>query len=121
MVGSTSSLCTPCRWRLLRCDGELLNSISSRGAEEDRNFASTREEADIKMLLHAVSANVDFGSHEDPGTIIIRSPDTDILVVAVHYFSKMANSVTMWTETGTTDKRRCVRVYSICAALGSQF
>ena len=106
-------------------DGELVKSISSRDAEENRDFASTQEEADTRMVLHAVFADADFGSRDVPGTIIIRSPDTDVLVLAVHYFTKMANTVTMWIETGiitsTTDKRRFVPVHSICAALGSQF
>ena len=84
-----------------------------------------KDSIDTMMLLHAVSANADFGLRDVPGTIIIRSPDTDVLVLVVQYFPKMANTVTMLIETGiitsTTDKRRFVHVHSICAALGFQF
>ena len=34
-------------------NGELVKSISSECIEEERRFASTQEEADIRMLLHA--------------------------------------------------------------------
>ena len=89
------------------------------------DFASIQEEADTRMLPHAVSANADFGSRDVPGTIMFRSPDTYVLVLAVHYFPKIANTVTMCIETSiitsTTDKRRFVPVHSICAALGYQF
>ena len=102
-------------------DGEVVKFISSRGIEE----VSTQEEADIRMLLHAGFADADFAARGVQGTAVIRSPDTDVLVLAVNYFPNVANTVKQWLETGTitstTDKRRFVYVHSICAPLGPQF
>lgn len=90
-------------------NGEVVKLISSRGVEEDRHFASTQEEADTRMLLHAGFADSDFGARGVLGTVIIKSSDTDVLVLAAYCFPKMANTVNMWIETGTftstTDKR----------------
>ena len=106
-------------------DGDVVKSIIIRGIEEERRFASRKEEADIRMLMHAGFADADFAARGVHGTVVIRSPDTDVLVLAVNYFPKMANTVKMWLETGTitstTDKRRFVPVHSICAAVGPQF
>ena len=93
--------------------------------EEERRFASTQEKADIRMVLHAGFADADFAARGVQGTVVIRSPDTSVLVLAVNYFSKVANTVKMWLETGTitstTDKCRVVPVHSICAAVCPQF
>ena len=91
-------------------DGEVVKSISSRGIREERRFASTKEEADTRMLLHADFADADFAARGVEGTV-----DTYVLFLAVIYFPKMANRVKMWLNTGTitstTDKRRFVPVH----------
>ena len=104
---------------------DAVKSTSSRCIEGERRFASRQEEAGIRLLLNAGFVDADFTSHGIQGTVVIRSPDTDDLVLVVNYFPKMANTVKMWLETCTitsmTDKRRFVPVHSICAAVGPQF
>ena len=99
-----------------------MKSISSRCIEEERRFASTQEEADIRMLLYAGFADADFAARGVQGTVVITSPETGVLVLVVNYFPKMVKT---WLETGTititTDKRRFVPVHSMCAAVGPQF
>ena len=77
------------------------------------------------MLLHAGFADADFAARGVQGTVINRSPDTDVLVLAVNYFPNMTKTVKLWLETGTitstTDKRLFVPVHSICTAVGPQF
>ena len=67
------------------------------------------------MLLHARIADADFAARGIEGTVVIRSPDRDVLVLAVNYFPKMANTVTMWlaigTITSTIDKCSFVPVH----------
>ena len=58
--------------------------INSRGIEEEKRFASAQEEADIRILLHAGFADVDFAARGVQGTVVIRPPDTDVLVLAVY-------------------------------------
>ncbi len=71
--------------------GELVKSASSKGVLEEPELNNSHEEADTRMMLHAVVADEDFGSRGVSGTIIIRSPDTGVLVLAVPLLSKAAN------------------------------
>ena len=106
-------------------DGNLTKSISSSGVEDATTLFSSQEEADTRMLLHVSSSNTDFGCSGVRGNVIIKSADTDVLVLAVHYFPKMDHIDGMWIETGvitsSTDKRRYIPVHAICASLGRDF
>ena len=87
-------------------NGEVVKCTSSRSIQEERRFASTQEDADIRKLLHAGFTEADFAAHGVQETVVIRSQDTGVLVK-------------MWLEictiSSTTDKRRFVPVHSICA------
>ena len=102
-----------------------MKSTSSQRIEEERRFASLQEEAGIRLLLNAGFVDADFAAHGIQGTVAIRSPDPDELVLVVNYFPKMAITIKMWLHTctisSTYDKRRFVPVHSICAAVGPQF
>ena len=56
---------------------------------------------------------------------VITTPDTDIVVLAVYYLSKMRHVSEVWIETGrvtkTADQRRFIPVHSISKSLGSLF
>jgi hypothetical protein len=43
------------------------------------------EEADTRMLLHAMHADKEFGRKNTKGRIIVKSPDTDVFVLCVHF------------------------------------
>ena len=44
------------------------------------------------MLLHAIRTNKVFAESGVKGRVIIKSPDTDVLVLCVHYFSKLQHT-----------------------------
>ena len=92
--------------------------ISSDGVKQASALCSTQEEADSRMLLHAAHANDTFSAAGIQGRIVIISPDTDVLVIAVHYFPQMDSVKELWIETGvvsrTTDLRRFSPVHDIC-------
>ena len=52
------------------------------------------------------------------GRVIIKTPDTDVLVLAIHYYPQMNRVKEFWIETGTvtrtTDLRRFIPVHDIC-------
>lgn len=60
-----------------------------------------------------------------PKESVIKSPDSDVLVLAVHYFTKMEHVDSMWDETGTItstdDKHLFIPVHVICDALTPDF
>jgi hypothetical protein len=75
------------------------------------------------MLLHAMHADKEFGRKNTKGRIIVKSPDTDVFVLCVHFFPSMSNTKELWFQTGTItrtkDCRRYLPVHDICSMLGS--
>jgi hypothetical protein len=58
---------------------------------------SNHEEADTRMLLHAIHADARFGDMNVKGRINIKSPDgTDILLLCIHFFPSMSNTKELW-------------------------
>jgi hypothetical protein len=41
------------------------------------------------MILHAIHADKTFGESGIKGRIIVKSPDTDVLIICIHYFPSM--------------------------------
>ena len=79
---------------------------------------SNHKEADTRMLLHAIHADARFGDMNVKGRIIIKSPDTDVLLLCIHFFPSMRNTKELWFKTGTVtrtkDGRRYLPVHDIC-------
>ena len=55
------------------------------------------EEADTRILLHATHASITCGR------LIIQSPDTDVALLSVYFFSTLSGNE-LWFKTGTRDK-----------------
>jgi hypothetical protein len=79
---------------------------------------SNHEEANTRMLLHAIHADTRFGDMNVKGRIIIKSPDTAVLLLCIHFFPSMRNTKELWFKTGTVtrtkDGRRYLPVHDIC-------
>ena len=69
-----------------RNDPMSVTKIFSGGVSKSDELFSTHEEADTRMLLHAIHADKVFAESGVKGRIIIKSPDTDVLILCVHYF-----------------------------------
>lgn len=76
---------------------------------------SDHEEADTRMLLHAMHADsTSPGSH-----VIIQSPDTDVAILSLHFAPRMKESV-LWFATGTKDKKRVLSISNMATHLGEK-
>jgi hypothetical protein len=77
------------------------------------------------MLLHTIHADKVFAESGVKGRIIIESPDSDVLVLCVHYFSKLQHTQELWFQTGTVssskDRWRYIPVHEICSTLSPVF
>jgi hypothetical protein len=58
------------------------------------------EEADTRIILHALYSDKLYQENNVQGRIVVKSPDTDVLVLLVHYFPKMKNTSELWFQTG---------------------
>lgn len=71
-----------------------------------KNLESNHEEADTRLILHAVDAK-DRGYER---TIIICK-DTDVLFLLVHFFDSLSKEV--WMQTGTSQSKKYTPVHEI--------
>ena len=98
--------------------GGKVIEVTEQGARYVDHLACNQEEADTKIIFYALLADQIFESTHQKGRIIVKSPDTDVLVLCVHYFSKFRSTKEMWIQTGivtgTTDLRRFIPVHEIC-------
>jgi hypothetical protein len=77
------------------------------------------------MLLHAIHADKVLAESGVKGRINIKSPDTDVLVLCVHYFSKLQHTQELLFQTGivssTNNRRRYIPVHEICSTISPVF
>ena len=76
-----------------------------------RHLRSTQEEADTKIILHALDA-----SAQGATQLSIYSPDTDVLVLALRRYPDLCSNPCFVTGTGSS--RRVINLKSIADALG---
>ncbi|RMX57942.1 hypothetical protein pdam_00021945 [Pocillopora damicornis] len=75
-----------------------------------RHLRSTQEEADTKIILHALDA-----SDQGATQLSICSPDTDVLVLALQQYPDLCSNSCFVTGTGSS--RRVINLRSIADAL----
>ncbi|XP_050295784.1 uncharacterized protein LOC126735741 [Anthonomus grandis grandis] len=74
------------------------------------------EEADGRIVLHLQNAIENAGLHN----IIVRSSDTDVLVLLVSFFLKLSQKGLkhLWLQYGVGSKQRYISVHQISQTLG---
>ena len=99
--------------------GSLTKLVKSECIMELDALSSTHEEADTRMLLHATNMSA---KHE---RIVVRSDDTDVMVLLIYYTSKgkLGSSVYMHAghEAQTVNHRRFIPVHTIAEIHGERF
>ena len=78
--------------------------------EDMSHLQSDREEADMKMILHALDATADGATD-----LSIYSPGTDVLVMAIRRYPEMCTSTSFVTGKGTN--HRTIKLQPIVAVL----
>jgi hypothetical protein len=102
-------------------DPITVKKICSEGVSDYPELCCTHEEADTRMLLQVIRADRMFGEKRTKGRIIVKSPDTDVLVLCVHYFPSLQYTDELWFQMGaissTKDGRRFIPVHDICNSI----
>ena len=92
---------------------------------ECKDLYCSHEEADTRMIFHATHADKQFGMKHVKRRIIIKSPDTDVLVLAFHFFPSLKHTKELWFQTGsitsTKDGRCFIPVHEIVNSLNPVF
>ena len=102
---------------------ETVKMLNQNGMLDCSCLASTQEEADTRTILHALYSDKLYQENNVQGCIVVKSPDTEVLVLYVHYFPKIKNTSELWFQTGpitrTKDCRRYIPVHELCKSLSS--
>ena len=83
---------------------------ASRDIENISELCSTQEEADTRLILHAINCNFKY--------IVVSSRDTDVLILLVSHFHRM-NCIELWMMCGTQKKPKYIPVHEIVKNLSS--
>jgi hypothetical protein len=104
-------------------NAETVKMLNQNGMLDCSCLASTQEEADTRIILHALHSDKLYQENNVQGRIVVKSPDTDVLVLLVHYFPNMKNTSELWFQTrlitSTKDCRRYIPVHELCKSLSS--
>ena len=57
-------------------------NVASRAVDDVSSLASNQEEADTRIVLHAI-----YAANNGSEKIVVRSPDTDVLVLLLHHMT----------------------------------
>ena len=94
----------------LTCE-ELCYKVTKDQWEEVHELKSTQEEADTRMLLHALHA-----SEVGYKTIVISAEDTDVLILSLAF--KKDISATLFQKCGTQSRTRFLDIGKIVQSVG---
>ena len=89
--------------------------LNQNGMLDCSCLASTQEEADTRIILHALYSDKLYRENNVQGRIVVKSPDTDVLVLLVHYFPKMKKPSELWFQTGLITST----IHELCKSLSS--
>ena len=97
--------------------------ITSKSATRLEELCSNQEEADTRIFLHLLNCDKHCALQEGVGRAIIKTLDTDVVVLAIHFFPNLTNIKEVWIETGnltrTLDRHRFLPIHNICKSIGS--
>ena len=82
--------------------------------QEEPSLRSNQEETDTRVLLYLNHAeNIGFKS------AVVRTPDTDIFMILLHYCHNL--KITVYLDTGCGRKRRLINITELAKSLGKEF
>ena len=76
---------------------EIVNVVSDQDVFD---MHSTREEADTRMILQALHADKRLKELGKQGRLIIKTCDTDAIVLCIYFDKQMTNNGELWVQMG---------------------
>ena len=92
-------------------DGMDAMSVSATQSQPLNELRSDHEEADTRMMLHALHASADHT------LVVVQSPDTDVAMLCAYTYSSL-HCNELWFRTGTKDKLRYIPMHQVARKLG---
>lgn len=95
--------------------------ITTFGSCEFKDLSCNHIEADTRIIAHIIYV----GLLHPNASIVVKSPDTDVIELLISHYMKLSTSVQIWFQTGKitskADLRRFIPVHEIVKKLGREF
>jgi 5'-3' exonuclease len=103
---------------------EAVMKFSKYNVSDCEEIFSTQEEADTRIILQSMFVNQQMVKSNSNGRIVIKSSDNDVLLLSLHFYSKMTNIDELWFQTGSItsvkDGRKFIPVHDLYNSLGAE-
>jgi hypothetical protein len=100
---------------------EIVKVVSDQEVFDCPDLYSTQEEADTCMILQALHADKRLKELGKQGRIIIKTSDTDVIVLCIYFYKQMTNTSELWVQMGNVisvkDGRRFLSIHELCSSL----
>ena len=74
--------------------------VSDQEVFDFPDLYSAQEEADTRMILQALHADKRLKELGKQGRIIIKTSDTDVIVLCIYFYKQMTNTSERWVQMG---------------------
>ena len=103
---------------------EAVMKFSKDNVSDCEEIFITQEEADTRIILQSMFVYQQIVKRNSNGRIVIKSSDNDVLLLSLHFYSKMTNIDELWFQTGSItsvkDGRQFIPVHNIYNSLGAE-
>jgi hypothetical protein len=100
---------------------EIVKVVSDQEVIDCPDLYSTQEEADTRMILQALHADKKLKELGKQGRIIIKTSDTDVIVLCIYFDKQVTNTSELWIQMGNVssvkDGRRFLPIHEPCSSL----
>ena len=102
-------------------NAEIVKVVSDQEVFSFPDLYNTQEEADTRMILQALHADKRLKELGKQGRIIIKTSDTDVIVLCIYFDKQMTNISELWVQMGNVssvkDGRKFLPIHELCSYL----
>jgi hypothetical protein len=95
--------------------------VSDQDVFDFPDLYSAQEEADTRMILQALHANKRLKELGKQGRIIIKTSDTDVIVLCLYFDKQMTNTSELWVQmrnvSSVKNGRRFLPLHELCSSI----
>jgi hypothetical protein len=103
---------------------EIVKVVLDQEVFDCPDLYSTQDEADTRMILQALHADKKLKELGKQGRIIIKTSDTDVIVLYIYFDKQMTNTSELWVQMGNIssakDGRRFFPIHELCSSLSQR-
>ena len=97
--------------------------VSTTGIDDCKDLEAHHEEADTRIIFHLMDADRRmFAIGNTNVRATVKTQDTDVVCLAVHFFPKMSAIAELWIHAGSVEENvnnvRFIAIHEVCRTIG---